>query len=146
MNLSSKKTVDNVLSKTQGKRCENGFSLLEALVAFAILSLSLSVLFQIFSSGSRNISLSRDYNNAVIIAQTQLALLDEEKKIEVGEKGGSTEQGVNWQRLITEYPDPDPSPFNQNYPLVNVEISVNWKTLGRDYNFSLTTKRIAGMK
>lgn len=123
---------------------EKGFSLLEILVAFTILALSLSVLFQIYSRGARNLSLSQDYNRAVIVAQTQLALLSEEKAIEPGEKSGVTDGGISWHRSITAYDDPDPSPYQQNYPLVNIELKVNWQTLGQDYGFSLKTSRIAG--
>ncbi len=132
--------------KPRSTNREHGFSLLEVLVAFTILALSLSVLFQIYSQGTRNTSLARDYNTAVIIAQSKLAVLDEEKKIEISEISGSTEQGIHWQRRITSYTDPDPAFFNRNYQLVNVEVSVSWQTLGRDHGFSLKTLRIAGIK
>lgn len=128
------------------KRNEKGFSLLEVLVAFSILALSLSVLFQIYSRGARHTALSRDYNDAVIVAQSKMAELDAEKKIILGEKNGSTDQKIQWHRLITEYQDPNPSSFNRNYHLVNVEVNVRWQTMGKDYNFSLNSRRIAGMK
>ena len=132
--------------KPRSTNREHGFSLLEVLVAFTILALSLSVLFQIYSQGTRNTSLARDYNTAVITAQSQLAALDEEKKIEISDISGSTEQGIHWQRRITGYADPDPAFFNRNYQLVNVEVSVSWQTLGRDHSFSLKTLRIAGIR
>ena len=41
-------------------RCQRGFSLLEVLVAFTILSVSLGVLLQIFSTGLRNAALTEE--------------------------------------------------------------------------------------
>ncbi|MFK8068605.1 MAG: prepilin-type N-terminal cleavage/methylation domain-containing protein [Gammaproteobacteria bacterium] len=125
---------------------QQGFSLLEVLVAFSILALSLSVLFQIYSRGTQSTALSRDYNQAIIIAQSKMAELDQEKKIVFGEKSGSTDEQVQWQRIVSEYQDPDPDFFNRNYQLVNVEVIVRWTTMGRDYDFSLNSRRIAGMK
>ena len=41
-----------------------GFSLLEVLVAFAILSVSLGVLLQVFATGLRNVGMADDYSRA----------------------------------------------------------------------------------
>ncbi len=124
---------------------EKGFTLLEILVAFVVLALSLTVIFQIFSRGTRNLSLANDYNRAIIVAQNQLARLNGVDKIEPGESSGVTEDGIRWHRVITEYEETENDGFHQNYPLVNVEITTQWKTLGKDYHFSLKTRRIAGM-
>ncbi len=131
------------------KQCQQtGFSLLEVLVAFSILALSLGVLFQIYSRGSGVTALSRDYSNALIVAQNQMAALDQEDQIELGDKSGHTENGIHWQRHVYAYEsESDPSTsFRQNYQLVNVEIEVNWETLGRPHAFKLKSLRLTGMK
>ncbi len=125
---------------------QQGFSLLEVLVAFSILALSLSVLFQIYSRGTQSTALSHDYNRAVIIAQSKMAELDQERKIVLGEKNGTTDEEVQWQRIVSEYQDPDPEFFNRNYQLVDVEVIIRWTTMGRDYDFSLKSRRITDMK
>lgn len=50
-----------------------GFTLLEILVAFSIFTVSLGVLFQIFSKGTRAAMLGDEYSQAIIIAQSRLA-------------------------------------------------------------------------
>ena len=48
-----------------GRRAERGFSLLEILVAFSILALSLGVFMQIFSASLRNADITRDQAQAM---------------------------------------------------------------------------------
>jgi len=125
-----------------------GFSLLEVLVAFSILALSLGVLFQIYSRGSSVTALSRDYSKALIVAQSQLAALDLEDQIELGDKSGKSKNGIQWQRHVSPYVNVSETEtsFRRNYQLVNVEIEVNWKTLGRKHGFKLKSLRLTGMK
>jgi general secretion pathway protein I len=52
-----------------------GFSLLEVLVAFSILALSMGVLMQIFAGGLRSAGLAADYSHAALLAQSELARL-----------------------------------------------------------------------
>jgi len=54
-------------------RVQWGFSLLEVLVAFAITSLTLGVLFQIFGKGAAALSLGREYTQAIALAESQIA-------------------------------------------------------------------------
>lgn len=125
---------------------QQGFSLLEILVAFSILAMSLGVLFQIYSRGIQTTALASDYTNAVIIAQSQLAAIDELETLELTEEQGSTEQGIEWHLRISAYDGEDNSIFNERYELVNVEVEVNWQTLGKPRSFMLKSLRIKGMK
>jgi len=54
---------------------QQGFSLIEILVAFVILAMSLTVIFRIFSGGLRNVALSEDYAQAVLVAESQLSAI-----------------------------------------------------------------------
>lgn len=75
---------------------QGGFSLLEVLVAFSILALSMGVLMQIFSGGLRNVGLSEDYARAVAIAETQLAGAGVETPLVAGEASGEFGEKFRW--------------------------------------------------
>ena len=132
--------------KTQGS--QSGFSLLEILVAFSILALSLGVLFQIYSRGSNVTALSHDYSQALIIAQSQLAALELTEVIEPGEKSGVSEDQFNWQRRVFTYEDQadTKNSFRKKHQLVNVEVEVHWETLGRPHTFTLKSLRLTAVK
>lgn len=129
-------------------RCERGFSLLEILVAFSILALSLGVLFQIYSRGSNVTALSRDYSQALIVAQSQLAALNLTRKITLGEESGLSKSGIKWQRRLFANEEEQNAgiAFNQKYQLINVEVVVHWETLGRPHNFTLKSLRLAEIR
>ena len=64
-------------------RGEEGFTLLEVLVALAILGISVTVIFQLFSANLRAVRGSEDYVAAAVTAQTKMRqVLDDEKLAE----------------------------------------------------------------
>ncbi len=78
-----------------GKR-QRGFSLLEMVVAVAILGLSLGMLYQAAGGATRSISTSEDYAYAVVIAQSLLALHDQ-VPVEGVTLSGTTGDGYEWE-------------------------------------------------
>ncbi len=64
---------------------QHGFSLLEVLVAFAILSLSLGVLLAIFGKGMDLVGTSDKYTRAVLLAESTLASVGVEKTLQEGD-------------------------------------------------------------
>jgi general secretion pathway protein I len=87
-------------------RCR-GFSLLEVLVAFAILALSLTVLMQVFSTGLRNISVGEDYTRAVLLAESVLASVGVEQSLQEGEQTGAFDdrygEEYRWRVAVSRY-------------------------------------------
>lgn len=76
---------------------QRGFSLLEVLVAFSILALSLGVLMQIFSGSLRNAELSRDQAQAVALAQTLLTSTTAGATLAAGESSGVLQDKFHWR-------------------------------------------------
>jgi general secretion pathway protein I len=77
--------------------------LLEVLVAFSILALSLGVLMQIFSGSLRNAETSRDQAQAVTLAQTLLATAGVEVPLVTGESSGVVGGKYHWRLRVTPF-------------------------------------------
>jgi general secretion pathway protein I len=80
-----------------------GFSLIEVLVAFAILTLALGVLLPLFSNGFRSLSVSEQYTRAAVLAESRMAAIGRETSLEEGEQAGESEQGFQWRTEVTRY-------------------------------------------
>lgn len=110
------------------KQACRGFSLLEVLVAFIILSLALGVLMRIFSGGLGNIGAAEHYSRAVAIAESQLAAAGIESPLTEGENAGEIENGYTWRTSVRRY-DADEQPLEGvvlPVDLYQVEVTVNW--------------------
>ena len=80
-----------------------GFTLIEVLVAFMILALSLSVLFRIFSGGLNNVAVAGDYAQAVLVAESQLAVVSRSEPLVAGQTYGESGERFRWRRIIEDY-------------------------------------------
>ncbi|MDV7399945.1 type II secretion system protein, partial [Arthrospira platensis SPKY1] len=67
---------------------QHGFSLLEVLVAFAILSISLGAILQVFATGLRNAGMADDYTRATLYAESILAAIGREASPGAGVREG----------------------------------------------------------
>lgn len=105
---------------------ERGFSLLEVLVAFAVFSLALGVLFQIFSSGLRSVDLARGYSEAVIIAESRLAAYSGDAPIEAGSEQGVVADTYHWSTSVTPYDPEIDGGVPEGLEAYRVSVRVNW--------------------
>lgn len=131
-------------------RKEKGFSLLEVLVAFVVLSLSLGIILQIFSLSTRITRTSETYQQAVLIAESKMAELLAQKFIEPGRDDGFFDErehaGVmpemQWQTEISAYEfQDDPAVDNPSLQPYLIEVSVSWGA-GGGQNVNLSTIRL----
>jgi general secretion pathway protein I len=122
---------------------QRGFSLIEVLVAFMILAISLTVIFRIFSGGLRNIALSEDYARAVLVAEMQLAAAGVSEPIAYGVTSGEWEARFRWERIVSAY-----RPWQEDRTLVApvqaylVTVNVDWEQDGRTRQISLSSVRL----
>ena len=77
-----------------------GFTLLEVLIAFTILALSLAVVMQAFSTGFRSLERAKDSAIVTLQARSKLAELGQTIPLEPSEQGGELEDGATWRMVI----------------------------------------------
>ena len=124
-------------------RHQQGFSLIEILVAFMILAMSLTVIYRIFSGGLRNVALSEDYARAVLVAESQLAAIGISEPLVRGVSSGEWGERFRWQRVVEQY-----QPWEQDKELstqllaYSVTVNVDWEHAGRSRQVSLSSVRL----
>ena len=121
-------------------RDQAGFSLLEILVAFAVLSISLGVIFQIYSGGLVGVARSELSSKAAIIAASQMARVGTELELEEGEYSEDAMDGLHWNIHITPYQLPDVSLVGVQLYKIDVEVS---HTEDEQFSYAATTLRMA---
>ena len=125
------------------KRRSQGYTLIEVLVAFMILVLSLSVLLRIFSGGVRNLSLSAQYSHAVLIAESELAAANTPNTLVPGTTEGVTRDAFRWTRTVSGYqPAGHRLPGAILLPAYQVDVTVEWDRAGKTRSVSLTGLRL----
>ena len=82
---------------------QRGFSLLEVLVAFAILAITLGALMEIFSRASLATIVSSRYSQAASLVESKLAAVGVEVPLEEGAFSGETEDGFAWEVTMTPF-------------------------------------------
>lgn len=92
---------------------QQGFSLLEILIAFSILALSLGILLKIFSGGVNSAIVAEDYSAAVQIAESLMAVAAVEKPLQAGQESGLENDKYYWLVEV--------SPFQFNPENVGLE-------------------------
>lgn len=127
------------------KSAHKGFSLLEILIAFSILALSLGILLSIFSGGLRQAMVSEEYQYATTVAQSKLALVGTEIELQEGNVQGEIEDKYFWSVNATLYNSEDEG-FDEDkmsvLPYV-VTATVEWQA-GKDNRYvELITLKLA---
>ena len=125
-------------------RCR-GFSLLEVLVAFAILALALGVLLQIFANSLRAVSSSEEYTHATLLAESKLATVGREIPLEEGETEGEFDDKYRWRVNIQPYQWEEDGEIVENLAadIFQVNVEVYWGEQPRQRSVPLTTLRLA---
>lgn len=106
------------------RRSQAGFSLLEMLVAIAVLGLCLGALYQAVAGASRNVSLGEQYAYASVLAESLLANY-QVVPISGLQLNGETEGGYSWE--VTTGPTPGDYPEGMKVgALQDIEVVVSW--------------------
>ena len=130
---------------TGNRRLQQGFSLLEILIAFSILAFSLTILLNIFSGGLRRTIVAEEYQQAVIIAQSKLAAAGVEEPLDSAAQSGEIDEKYFWSVQAQAFNmgklglDED----DQNVVPYQVTVTVEWFADRNNRQFELTTIKLA---
>jgi general secretion pathway protein I len=119
-------------------RASEGFTLLEVLVALAILGVSIGLLFRIFSENLHRTSGLEAEAVATSLAQSMLARVEAEPVHADGERHGEFQDGLHWRILIESYGAQDDREA-WAYSAKKLTAEVLWRDGGADRSVDLTT-------
>ncbi|QLQ00005.1 MAG: type II secretion system protein [Burkholderiaceae bacterium] len=133
-------------------RSQRGLTLIEVLVAFVVLALTLGVILQIFSGGLRNARLSDAYTRALLLAESRLEAVGSEQALVPGETAGQLGEDLRWRVRIQPWAGAAADPLaasgaSRGAPpariLYEVQVQVAWQAGGRERSLRLTSLRLS---
>lgn len=129
------------------RRGEAGFSLIEVVVALALLGLILAVLSDSLRTGLGSAARAAAIEPPLAIAEAKLAAVGVTEPLVAGRTNGRDARGIGWQMSIEEFRDDDfdgPSGDAPGVPkLYRVVVTVSWSQGGAARSLSLDSLRLA---
>ena len=112
-------------------RRQRGYSLIEVIVAFALLALALTLLLGTLSGATRQVRWSGDAGRAALHAQSLLDQVGVGERLQAGQSAGEFDDGrYRWTLLVAPWTDPALLPAATIDPaaarLYGVTLSVQW--------------------
>ena len=108
----------------RGGRAQGGFTLLEVLIAFAILSIAVVAVIQGFAQGLRLLKVAGDHQQAVLLADQKTR----EMVTPVEGRDQGTEGNFDWERIVTVVPAPDltRTQATAKWHVYQIDVKVTW--------------------
>ena len=129
--------------RRSGQRQE-GFTLLEVLIAMAVLSIALVAVFQLFSAGMRGLGASDDYVSAVVKAEAKMReILDEDPFTEKTWQETS-DDGYRFDAAIKKTSEDRTE--NLTVDLFDISLTVVWTRGTKERSLKLTTLKLVNKK
>lgn len=131
------------------RRNQRGYTLLEVIVAFALLALALGLLLGILSGAARQVRWSGDAGRAALYAQSLMDQVGVGERLVAGQRDGEFEQGrYRWQLRIAPWRDAATRSAQQPVAvsaqeLFEVTLAVEWGDATPGQRLQLRSLRVA---
>ena len=121
-------------------RSARGFTLMEIMVALAVMGFAVVYLVQLFSSNLRMIGTSQDYMIALTQAEAMMREIVESDKIEEKSWNEQTDQGFQIEVSVAEAQ----KERTENLPikLLQIEMNLSWEKALRKKSLTLRTLKV----
>lgn len=123
---------------------KKGFTLLEVLVALALLAIAITVVIQLFSANLKAIYTSEDYINATIKANAKLREILSDDKISERSWSETTDDGYNI--YVSVYNTLKDRTEDLNVELFEIDLTLRWMVGSREKSISLKTMKMVPRK
>ena len=118
-------------SKAQMAKFNKGFTLIEVVVALAILGVGLAIIIELFSGGLRLGRTSEEYTKAANYARMKMEEISSQQDIVEGMKEGEFNNEFRWQvnvKKIDILPIEKNPDFKPPVELFQVKVNILWKS------------------
>ncbi len=109
-----------------------GFTLIEVVIALAILGISLAVIFELFSGGLRLGRISEEYVKATHYASLKMEELTNQGKLQEGTEEGEFDNHYRWQTLVKKLDllpiEEKGLDFKPPVECLQIKVNVQWKS------------------
>jgi general secretion pathway protein I len=122
----------------------SGFTLLEVLVALAILGTAVTLIFQLFSANMRNIALSEDYLSATVAAEARMQEVLDDDGLAANSWSETTDDGYRIDVVVSDALQQRTGELPVK--LLEVALTVSWAKNTKQKSLTLRTMKMVERK
>jgi len=126
-----------------------GFTLIEVVVALAILGIGLTVIFELFSGGLRLASISQEYSVAVNYGRMKMEEIAFQSKVEEGDEEGQFDENFRWKVAIQKVdilPAEKDTDFKPPVELFQITVNIIWKSGSQERSATFESYRASKLE
>lgn len=118
---------------------QEGFTLLEVVVAFSLLAVTVTVILQLFSSNLRVLATSEDYAAAVLRAEAKMRNVLDDKDVAEGTSSETTPEGYLVETTVTKVYEQRTRELP--FEVLEIGVRLTWRGLLAERSMTLRTMK-----